>query len=139
LSRRLAGKTRRSKSGFGRIRSRTPKILNGPILLSAYNPEWPMSYARLEGRIRNALGSRALLAEHVGSTSVPGLSAKPIIDTVLLVSDSNGESSYVPPIGCDGFKLTVRESHWLAHRMFKSPTPEGIFTYSRLDAKRYGA
>lgn len=87
----------------------TPKVLNRPILLSAYSAEWPMLYHHLERRIRSALGSRALLVEHVGSTSVPGLSAKPIIDIVLAVADSNDEPSHVPPMESGGFKLTGRE------------------------------
>lgn len=117
-----------------RIRAATigaPKILNGPISLSSYNPEWPMLYKQLERRIRNALGSGLLLIEHVGSTSVPGLSAKPIIDVVLAVAESNNESSYVPLMECEGFKLTAREPDWFAHRFFKSLAPEGnihVFT-----------
>jgi len=103
----------------------TPKILNGPILLSPYDPEWPMLFGQLERRIRSALGSRVLLMEHVGSTSVPGLSAKPIIDIVLAVPDSNNEPAYVPPMESEGFKLTVREPDWFAHRMFRSLVPEG--------------
>lgn len=109
----------------------TPKVLNGPIHLGGYDPEWAMLYGQLEQRIRNALGSALVLIEHVGSTSVPGLSAKPIIDIVLAVADSNHESSYVPPMECQGFKLTAREPDWFAHRFFKSSAPEGnihVFT-----------
>ena len=109
----------------------TPKVLNRPILLSAYSAEWPMLYHHLERRIRSALGSRALLVEHVGSTSVPGLSAKPIIDIVLAVADSNDEPSYVPPMESGGFKLTGREPDWFAHRFFKCLAPEAnihVFT-----------
>lgn len=109
----------------------TPKILNGPILLSGYNPGWPTLYRHFERRIRNALGSRVLLIEHVGSTSVPGISAKPIIDIVLAVADSNDEPSYVPPMECEGFKLTAREPDWFAHRFFKALAAEAhihVFT-----------
>jgi GrpB-like predicted nucleotidyltransferase (UPF0157 family) len=109
----------------------TPKILNGPILLSDYNPEWPMLYGQFERRIRNALGSRVLLIEHVGSTSVPGISAKPIIDIVLGVADSNDEPSYVPAMEREGFNLMAREPDWFAHRFFRALAPEGnihVFT-----------
>ncbi|HEX5280303.1 MAG TPA: GrpB family protein [Micropepsaceae bacterium] len=109
----------------------TPKVLNGPIFLKSYNPEWPMLYDQLERRIRTALGSRALLVEHVGSTSVPGLSAKPIIDIVMAVADSNDEPSYVPSMASEGYKLTAREPDWFAHRFFKSLAPEAnihVFT-----------
>ena len=109
----------------------TPKVLNGPIFLSAYDPEWPMMYAKLERRIRNALGSSLFVIEHVDSTSVTGLPAKPIIDIVLAVADSNHESSYVPPMESEGFKLTAREPDWFAHRFFKSLAPDAnihVFT-----------
>lgn len=108
-----------------------PKVLNGPIFLSAYDAEWPLLYGQLERRIRNALGSRVLLIEHVGSTSVPRLSAKPMIDIVLAVADSNDEPSYVPPMEREGFELRAREPDWFAHRLFKFLAPEGnihVFT-----------
>lgn len=110
----------------------TPKVLNGPIFLSAYDPEWPLLYDQLERRIRSALGPRLLLIEHVGSTSVSGLSAKPIIDIVMAVADSNDEPSYVPPMESEGFKLTAREPDWFAHRFFKFLAPEGnIHVFSK--------
>lgn len=55
---------------------------------------WPVQFERLALRIRGALGARALLVEHIGSTSVVGLSAKPIIDIVLAASDSSDEPSH---------------------------------------------
>ena len=61
--------------------------LNGTIPLEPYNLEWPAMYARLGKQIRDVLGAKVLLLEHVGSTSIPGLSAKPIIDMVLAVED----------------------------------------------------
>ena len=67
------------------------------------------------------LGAKALVVEHVGSTSVPGLAAKPIIDVVLSVADSSDEESYVPALEAEGYVLTVREEAWFEHRMFKGP------------------
>ena len=67
-------------------------------------------------RIRSALSERALLIEHVGSTSVPGLSAKPFIDMVLVVEDSADEKSYVPLLEDQGFILRTREPGWFQHR-----------------------
>jgi GrpB-like predicted nucleotidyltransferase (UPF0157 family) len=97
--------------------------LNKTIELAPYNPEWPAMYAGLERQIRDALGTKALMIEHVGSTSVPGLSAKPIIDVVLVVSDSADEGSYVPPLERAGYVLRIREPDWFEHRMLK---PSGI-------------
>ena len=73
-------------------------VLAGPVELSAYDPKWPRLFEVLAGDIRAALGDRVRLLEHAGSTSVPGLAAKPIIDIVLAVADSGDEASYVPPL-----------------------------------------
>ena len=57
--------------------------------------------------------------EHVGSTSVPGLAAKPIIDIVLVVADSASETEYAPCLETVGYRLTIREPAWYEQRMFK--------------------
>lgn len=101
-----------------------PVVLAGPVQLSEYDPGWPATAARETARIRAALGDRVRLLEHVGSTSVPGLAAKPIIDMVLAVPDSAAESDYVPPMEAAGYVLRIREPQWLEHRMFKDRSPE---------------
>jgi GrpB-like predicted nucleotidyltransferase (UPF0157 family) len=72
--------------------------LNSTIYLAPYDPAWTSMFTRLKKHIHEALGDDLLLLEHVGSTSVPGLPAKPIIDMVLAVADSSDESSYVKPL-----------------------------------------
>ena len=99
------------------IGGRTP--LNGPVHLAAHDPRWVRSYAREASRIRAALGDFALLLEHVGSTSVPDLAAKPIIDIVLVVSDPSDEASYVPMLAPVGYELRIREPNWHKHRLLK--------------------
>ena len=94
---------------------------NAPITLAEYDPGWPALFAREAGRIRAALGSTAVLLEHAGSTSVPGLAAKPIIDIVLAVPDSADEPAYVPALAAAGYVLSSREPDWFEHRMFKGP------------------
>jgi GrpB-like predicted nucleotidyltransferase (UPF0157 family) len=98
--------------------------LNGPIHLVPYDPAWPSLYAKLEEQIRAVLGARALVIEHVGSTSVPGLSAKPVIDIVLAVSNSADESFYLPALQAVGYVLRIREPDWFEHRMLKTPAIE---------------
>lgn len=106
--------------------------LHGTILLAPYNPEWPAMFALLEKQIRDLLGARVLLLEHVGSTSIPGLSAKPIIDMVLAVEDSADEISYVPPLAAAGYVLKIREPDWFEHRLLKSPVTDGnLHVFSR--------
>jgi GrpB-like predicted nucleotidyltransferase (UPF0157 family) len=50
-----------------------------------YDPEWPGEFERLRDRAARAMGEVALSIEHVGSTAVPGLAAKPVIDLVVVV------------------------------------------------------
>ena len=75
-----------------------------PIAVVEYDPAWPAVFEELAGRIRDALGDRVLGLEHVGSTSVPGLAAKPVIDIDLTVVDSSDEAAYVPATRGDGVR-----------------------------------
>src|SRR3954451_16612105 len=92
--------------------------LDGPGSLHEYDARWPEQFAREEQRIRGALGDKALRLEHVGSTSVPGLVAKPRIDILLVVTDPADEASYVPALEAAGYPLRVREPDWHEHRLF---------------------
>jgi GrpB-like predicted nucleotidyltransferase (UPF0157 family) len=94
---------------------------NAAINLVEYDTHWPHLFEREAKRIISALGSKALRVEHVGSTSVPGLCAKPIIDILLVVADSSNELSYVPALEAAGYTLRIREPEWFDHRMFKGP------------------
>jgi len=94
---------------------------NAPITLSEYDPAWPAMFSREAGRIRRLLGMRAISIQHVGSTSVPGLAAKPIIDIVLAVPDSADEEAYVPALEAAGYVLTGRAPDWFEHRLLKGP------------------
>ena len=95
--------------------------VDGPIVLADYDPGWPVSYEREAARVRGVLGDRVRLLEHVGSTSVPGLPAKPIVDMLLAVADSADEPTYVQPMQAAGYVLRIREPDWHEHRVFKGP------------------
>lgn len=97
------------------------KPFNSTIYLAPYDPAWRSLFTRLEVQVREALGDDVLLLEHVGSTSVPGLSAKPIIDMVLAVADSSDEPAYVPRLEAEGYTLRIREPDWYEHRLLKPP------------------
>ena len=101
------------------------KPWNNTIHLAEYDPTWPLEYTRLEKQIYESLGDNIVLLEHVGSTSVPGLSAKPIIDMLLVVADSSDEPSYVEPLEGKGYTLRIREPDWHEHRLLKSPDVDG--------------
>jgi GrpB-like predicted nucleotidyltransferase (UPF0157 family) len=95
--------------------------LEGKIELWEYDPAWPDMYQTEQDRLRDVLGDRVVRVEHAGSTSVPGLAAKPIIDMVLEVRDSAAEAAYVPDLEAAGYRLRIREPEWLEHRLFNGP------------------
>lgn len=97
------------------------EALSGPLEVRDYDPAWPDAYALEASRVRKALGDRVVVLEHVGSTSVPGLPAKPIIDMVLEVADSSDEAAYVPDLETAGYELRIREPTWFEHRMLRRP------------------
>ncbi len=93
------------------------------IIVADYDPEWPQWFERAATRIRAALGDSVLQLDHVGSTSVPGLPAKPLIDINLVVADTTDEAAYVPPLEAIGYELRVREPDWFQHRMLRGFDP----------------
>jgi GrpB-like predicted nucleotidyltransferase (UPF0157 family) len=101
-----------------------PRLHDGPIHLADYDPDWAGTFAGEAERIRAVLGPAAVAIEHVGSTSVPGLAAKPIIDIVLVVADTTDEAAYVPALEAAGYVLRIREPAWFEHRLFNGPSPE---------------
>ena len=100
-----------------------PVRTDAPVLLAEPDPQWAAEYARQEERIRAALGRRAVQVEHVGSTSVPGLAAKPVIDIVLVVADSADEAGYVPDLEAAGYEFQFREPEWYEHRFLRDHDP----------------
>jgi GrpB-like predicted nucleotidyltransferase (UPF0157 family) len=98
-----------------------PEQLTKPIEIEEYDPAWPARYEREAARLRSVLGKRVVRLEHAGSTSVPGLPAKPIVDMVLEVPDSADEPAYVPDMEAAGYVLRIREPEWFEHRLFKGP------------------
>ncbi len=97
------------------------KPSSGPIELFDYDPRWPEQFHAEASAVRAALRENVLKLEHVGSTSVPGLPAKPIIDMLLVVADSADEPAYVPAMEAAGYALRIREPRWYEHRMFRGP------------------
>ena len=95
--------------------------LSAPIRLVDYDPGWPDRFRREAERIRAVLGDRVLQLEHVGSTAVPGLPAKPVIDLALELENSADEPAYVSAMEAAGYVLRIREPEWNEHRLFKGP------------------
>jgi GrpB-like predicted nucleotidyltransferase (UPF0157 family) len=99
---------------------------DAPIALAEYDPRWPQMFEREAARIRTALGDTMVRLEHTGSTSVPGLAAKPIIDITLIVPDSADEAAYVPQLEAAGYTLRIGTSTGCS----RVPTPTSISTSS---------
>jgi GrpB-like predicted nucleotidyltransferase (UPF0157 family) len=108
-----------------------PPKLAGKVQVVDYDPGWPGLFRREADHIRAVLGERVVQLEHVGSTSVPGLAAKPIIDIMLIVPDSSDEPAYLPDLEAAGYVLVIREPDWYQHRCLKGPdTNVNLHVYS---------
>lgn len=101
----------------------TPPDPGSDVVLVEYDDRWPEVYADQERRIRAALEDVAVEVHHAGSTSVPGLAAKPVIDVVLEVPDAADEPSYADALVAAGYAFAVREPEWWEHRLFKDRSP----------------
>jgi GrpB-like predicted nucleotidyltransferase (UPF0157 family) len=88
------------------------------ITVVGYDSSWPARFQTERTRVREALGALAIRIEHIGSTAVRGLAAKPIIDLLVTVEDPDDETVSVPALTAVGYQLRVREP---GHRMFRTP------------------
>jgi GrpB-like predicted nucleotidyltransferase (UPF0157 family) len=104
-----------------------PWVLGAPpaeaIEIAAYSPEWPALFEASKRSIAEAIGGVALNIEHIGSTAVPNLAAKPVVDIDLIVDDPAREEAYAPALARIGCVLTIRERTWYQHRMLRSDRP----------------
>lgn len=110
------------------------------IVIADYDPQWAQTFRVQAATIANALGSAALAIEHIGSTSVPGLAAKPIIDMLLVVADSSDETAYLPQLVAAGYELRVREPEFHEHRMLRTPARDvhiHVFSMGSPEIDRY--
>jgi len=110
------------------------------IVIADYNPAWPERFRQEEVRTVAALGEAALSVEHIGSTSVPGLAAKAIVDILLVVEDSGEEDLYLPALEEAGYVLRIREPDFHEHRMFRTPEKDvhvHVFSAGSPEIERY--
>ncbi|MBI5087610.1 MAG: GNAT family N-acetyltransferase [Actinobacteria bacterium] len=113
--------------------------LPGVVSIREYDPRWPQRFAVERDRIAAGFGDVPVTIEHAGSTSVPGLPAKPIIDIVLLVPDSADEAAYFPVLVDLGYRFTLREPEWFEHRLFNRDWPRvnlHVFSTGCAEAER---
>jgi len=120
------------------------ELLGGPerrdIVIADYDPTWPLRFQRHADNIAEALGGRALRIEHIGSTFVPSLAAKPVIDVLLVIDHPECEDNYVPALEHAGYVLRVREPSFDQHRMLRSPSMDmhlHVFPSTSPEVDRY--
>lgn len=98
------------------------ELVGGPeplvVALHEHDPRWAQTFAEHRRRILDALGPLDATVEHIGSTSVPGLAAKPIVDVLVVVPDVTAEEDHVEPLLAAGYELRVREP---GHRLVRTP------------------
>jgi len=97
--------------------------LDSTVHLAEPDPRWSETGAGLVREVRETLGPLAVVVAHAGSTSVPGLAAKPVVDLVLGVPDPTDEATYVPALEGLGFTLGIREPEWREHRLLRHTDP----------------
>lgn len=110
------------------------KLVRGPrptrVTFADYDPGWPARFEARAADLRSVLGGRALLIEHIGSTSVPGLAAKPIIDILLGIADPDDEAAYLPDLQAAGYDLRVQEPGHRCLRAGEPDAPANIHCYA---------
>jgi GrpB-like predicted nucleotidyltransferase (UPF0157 family) len=108
-------------------------LVDGPrptwVTLSAYDPAWPARFEARAAELRAVLGERARLVEHIGSTSVSGLAAKPTIDIVVGIDDPDDEPAYLPDLEAAGYDLRVREPQHRCLRIGDPYEPVNLHCY----------
>jgi GrpB-like predicted nucleotidyltransferase (UPF0157 family) len=103
-----------------------------------YDPLWPEKFQAHASVIKATIDAAALRIEHIGSTSVPALAAKPIVDILVVVADSGDESSYLPQMEAAGYELRVREPDFREHRMFRTPARDVHIHFYSSDSPEIG-
>ena len=110
------------------------------INLVEHDPLWQITFQKHAKNIANVLGNVALCIEHIGSTSVPEIVAKPIVDMLLVVADSGDEASYLPKLEAAGYVLRVRDPNFHEHRMLRTPAKDvhiHVFSHGSSEIDRH--
>jgi GrpB-like predicted nucleotidyltransferase (UPF0157 family) len=93
----------------------------GPVTLVEPDPGWPRQFEAIRAKLERALSRGATRIDHIGSTAIPGIPAKPVIDVQVSVADLEAEDTYRPQIEALGWPMFAREPE---HRFFRPPDGE---------------
>ncbi|MFI6068533.1 GrpB family protein [Micromonospora sp. NPDC051227] len=94
------------------------------VVIEEYDRSWAHRFIAVRSSLTEALGDLIISVEHIGSTAVPGLAAKPVIDVDLVIEDTAEEATYLPALERLGYRLVLREPWWHGHRMLLSPAED---------------
>ncbi|MEZ0164805.1 GrpB family protein [Kineococcus sp. LSe6-4] len=111
------------------------ELVGGPepltVTLADPDPRWAETFREHRSRILSALAGQDVQVEHIGSTSVPGLAAKPVVDLVVVVGDVTAEEDHLDPLLAAGYVLRTREP---GHRLVRTPERDvHVHVYGRGD------
>lgn len=99
------------------------------VVIAEYDPCWPFVYQEEEVRILDAIGHRLVAIEHMGSTSVPGLAAKPIIDIMAAIDSlANAQECVIPLLGL-GYEYGPEVEDTIPERRYFRKGPRGARTH----------
>jgi GrpB-like predicted nucleotidyltransferase (UPF0157 family) len=94
-----------------------------PVWVIAYDPTWPELFSRRAAELRTAIGPVAMRIDHIGSTAIPGLLAKPVIDIQISISDLEPVDLYRLPLEGLGFVFRP-DNPERTKRYFREPPGE---------------
>lgn len=106
------------------------------IIIEKYDPQWPRIFRDMAGKLRQAIGPTAIRIDHIGSTSIPGLDAKPIIDIQISVAAFDPMEPYRAPLEGLGFEYRDKNPE-LTKRYFKEP--QGVAERTHIHVRRAGS
>jgi GrpB-like predicted nucleotidyltransferase (UPF0157 family) len=100
------------------------QVANTPVVIADYDPHWPEMYEEERARIIDAIGTWLVDIQHVGSTSVPGMAAKPVVDIMPGVRTLDDDREFIGPMEALGYNfLPVDEDDIPERRYFRRGDP----------------
>ena len=92
----------------------------GAVVIAPYSPQWPVEFSRERDRLRCAFGGAPVAIEHIGSTAVPGLGAKPVIDILLGAASLAVIEAHIGTLGAIGYRYVPEFETTLPQRRYFS-------------------
>lgn len=104
--------------------------MSRPVVIADYDPRWPARFAEEKAHLLDVLGDRLVAVEHIGSTAVPSLAAKPIIDILAGVATLAEAEACIAPLAAAGWSYRAdHEDSAPARRYFQKNGPGGVAAF----------